>query len=407
MFRHWTRRARTGLVLAGVTGLLLGAGAAAWAVVAPAPSINAIGSGGYDSTTANPGGFVDGQEVVVPDQYSLTIAAGNQGAQGCNGATGESGKVGLHSTNLSTVFEAQWAAGVAPGCPVGPLTGTTFPNLANIPFNHHVWVHWELVKKVKRVIILVCILKEKNDNRPVPTPSPTQPLPTESATATPTATVTQPLPSPSTTSASPSASPAAATPTPTGTQTENPQYGQLPKGDKLGGDFIKCFIIKRTFTKTVAILQAQDLDAPVVTPVAGDLPGPQTVVVALPKGTIFDHASWGATENLTNMTACAGTAADGHFYPVNLAGPAIYTSGACQPANEQGYMTATPAGGSPTDPTLLDTTELIAPNAHAALIAPNNSLTPTTPAGFPHSTDPDASTAGGHAFLNLGSAPVG
>jgi len=39
-------------------------------------------------------------------------------------------------------------------------------------------------------------------------------------------------------------------------------------------------------------------------------------------------------------------------------------------------------------------------------VAPDNSLTATTPAAFPHGTAPDASTAGGHDLLEFGNAPV-
>jgi hypothetical protein len=416
--RTWRRSVRL-IAAGGAVTLALGVSGVALAAVGPTPAENNIGSGGYSSVTTDAAGFTDGQEVVLPNQYSLTIATGAQGAKGCNSANGRSAAVALHSTNTSTVFEAQWAVFTAPGCPTnGPATGTTFPNLANIPFDHHVWVHWQLVNRVKTIKILVCILNGKDHKPVVPSASPSVALPTAPAgSGEPSASVTPTVsqPTASATSASPTVNPqsAAATPTetatvPAGTQTLTPDLGQFADGEHLPGFRVRCFIIKKQINKTFVLLQAQDLDAPVATPHAGDLPGPQSVLVPLPKGTVFDSAAWGATENTTAMKQCVGPAADGFTYPRTLAGPAGYVTTACQPANEQGYMTATIGTGSPQDPTVLNTTELTAPvGVGVTLVAPNNSLTATTPITFPHSTDPAASTAGGHADLFLGNAPVG
>ena len=390
---------------------LLLAGYAAFAAVSPTPAENNIGAGGYDSVTTDPAGFTQGQEVLLANQYSLTIATGNQGVQGCNGTSGESAKIGLHSTNTSTVFQAQWAVGAAAGCPTnGPLTGVTFPNLSAVPYNHHVWMHWQLINRVKNVRILVCILNGR-DHRPVPTPSPSvaNPIvtPSGSVSASASPTVAQPTAS---ASVSPTVNPQSASPSataPPGVQQVNPVYPGLEPGH-LHGFGIRCHIIVKTINKTAVLLQAQDLDALTVNPLAGDLAGVQSVIVPLPRGTVFDHASWGATEDTTAMKPCAGPAADGFTYPRTLAGPAAYITTACQPANEAGYLTASIGAGPAQDPTVLNTTELTSPvGVGVTLVAPNNSLTATTPITFPHSTDPAASPAGGHDALLLGNAPVG
>jgi hypothetical protein len=341
---------------------------AAWAAVSATPQTDNIGAGGYNVNTP---GITGNQEVVQPDQYALTVKDGVQGIQACNGTTGDSMKLGLHSSNLTTVFSAQWAVGSAPGCPAnGPLTGTTIPALAAVPFNHHVWLNETLVTKVKRVRILICILKDKRDDQPVPTPSDTAPGGSYG-----------------------------------NGQDHVPGLGNLPgTQDKLPNDFIKCFIIVKTFQKQTVVFEAQDLDAPTGTPVAGDLPGVQTVVVPLfpifhHTVVSFDNATWGANENTTGMVPCTGNG-----FPVVLAGPAAYTSDACQPANVAEYATynvgpvVSPLSGPAT------VTELISPNNTGATVAPNNSLSAVNTG--PHGTSPDASTAGGHFALFLANAPT-
>ena len=402
-----TIKARVAAV-AGAAALVLGGGSAAFAAVAGAPQANTIGMGGYDSATTNPAGFTDVQDVQQPDQYGLTIATGRQGVQLCNSTTGESAKLGLFSTNTSTVYALQYAVASAAGCPAnGPLTGTTIPALAAVPFGHHVWKNIELVKKTRTIRILVCVLVN-HAGQPVPTPTPTNPIVTPTGTPTPTGTSTvTPAPVTTTPTTTPTATGTATTtalirhhttdpaPAPTVTAPGGDLNGLLP------GFILHCHIVTRTITRNVVLFEAQDLDAPIATPLTGDLAGVQTVTVPVPAGTTFDHASWGANENTTTMTACSGNG-----FPLALTGPAAYISDACQPVDVAGYATATIGTGTPQDPTALTTTELISP-ATAALVAPNNTLTATTPITFPHGTASDASTTGGAFTLFTANAPVG
>jgi len=364
------RRWRAPATIAGTLAVLMAGAVAAWAAVSAAPQVTTIGMGGYNVNTP---GITGNQEVVQPDQYGLTLQAGRQGIQECNSVTGDSAKLGLFSNNLTTVFQAQWAVASAPGCPAnGPLPGTTIPALSAVPFNHHVWLNESLVTKTKRVKLLICILKDKHNDQPVPTPTGT---------------------------GAPDNSPFG------GGQDHVPGLGNVPgTQDKLPNDFIKCFIIVKTFTKQTIVFEAQDLDAPTGTPVAGDLPGVQTVVV--PLGPIFHHtvvsfdnASWGANETTTGMVACTGNG-----FPAVLAGPAAYTSDACQPISVGEYATfnvgaaVNPLSGPAT------VTELISPNNTGATVAPNNSLSAVNTG--PHGTASDASTTGGHYALFTANAPT-
>ena len=280
--RSW----RLPAILGGSAAMLLAGTVAAWAVVSAAPQVNAIGTAGYDVNTP---GITGNQEVINPDQYALTVKDGNQGIQACNGTTGDSMKLGLHSANLTTVFQAQWALASAPGCPAnGALPGTTIPALSAVPFGHHVWLNETLVTKVKRVKLLICIVIDKHDGKPAPEPTDTAP---------------------------PSGSPFGQG------QEHAPGLGALPgTQDKLDGFILKCRFVVKTFTRQTAVFEAQDLDAPTGTPVAGDLPGVQTVVVPLfpvfhHTVVSFDHASWGASANATALVPCAGNG-----FPVALAG---------------------------------------------------------------------------------------
>jgi hypothetical protein len=356
------------VVTTTATALLLSAGVA-FAVVSATANVNTIGMGGYNVNTP---GITENQEVVQPDQYSLAIQAGRQGIGLCNSVTGDSAKLGLFSNNLTTVFQAQWAVASAPGCPAnGPLTGTTIPALSAVPFNHHVWLNETLVTKVKRITILVCILEDKNTDKPAPMPTDT---------------------------GAPSDAPLGQG------QDHVPGLGDVPgTQDKLHGDFFKCFIIHKVIKRQTILFEAQDLDAPTGTPVAGDLAGVQTVVV--PLGPIFHHtvvsfdnATWGASENTATLVGCTGNG-----FPAVLAGPAAYTSGACQPISVGEYATYTaglvvsPLTGPAT------ATELVSPNNTDALMAPNNSLSAVNTG--PHGTASDASTSGGHYALFTANVP--
>jgi hypothetical protein len=336
--------------------LVLGAGLAAgtaFAAVNPAPETTVNGNAGYNATTSlitNPQGFTDGQAVVQPNQYGLTIKSGAQGAQGCNSTTGFGAQVGVLSTNLTTVYQVASSVGTipAPGCPSGGVIpgGVVFPGLAAVPFGHHVWVDWSLVKKVKKIKVLICIVKDKYG-----------------ATA----------------------------PLPTGL------------GQKDYGKHYRCYYAYIVIKKTAVAFQAQDLDAP-ATPTAGDLAGVQTRYVHVPYGTRFDNSGVGVNENLTGMTACAGLAADGNTYPRTLAGPAAYVSAACQPVSVFEYATSSIAGGPATDFQTLTTAEAISPTAAlpGALTAPNNSISAVNTG--PHAAT--GSATGSHFGMNTGNAPT-
>jgi len=365
----FTRKLRIAAVTTATTALVIGGGAA-WAAVAGTPTATTIGMGGYISHSTDPAGFTDIQDVDAGNQYSLTTAVGTQGVGTCDSAHGVAVKNGLFSSNLNTNFAVQWGLATGSACPAaGAVPGTTFPNLANVPYGHRVWLDITKVTKDKKVKLLICILKFRDGK----TDFGHQPSPV---------------------------------------QTETPGTDeQLPDGmgTRLHGHFIKCFIVFKVIHKDFALFRAQDLDAPTATPVAGDLPGVQTAIVKLPKHTTFDYAAWGINANTTNIVACTGLAADGFTYSRTLAGPAAYISGACQPAVEAGYATARIGTGASQDPTALDTTEVISgagTAADPAKVAPDNSLTATTPAAFPHGTDPNASLVGGHLTVELGNAPV-
>jgi hypothetical protein len=366
--REGNRRGWRIAAVAGVSALALAAGGVAWAAVAGAPTTNTIGLAGYASHSVDPAGFTDVQEVNAGDQYALTAATGTQGVATCDTAHGVAAAVGEFSSNQNTNYQVKWGVvNTGAGCPqTGPVAVNTFPNLAGVPFGHHVWVDITKVTKVKRIRILICILHDRDGG----IDAGHQPDPVDTG--------------------SPEALPAGL-------------------GHRLHGDFLKCFIIVKKIEKDFAVIRAQDLDAPSATPLAGDLPGVQTQIVKLPKRTVFDGAVWGISANSTSIVPCTGLAADLFTYPRTLAGPAAYVSGACQPAVEAGYMTAREGAGASTDPTALTTAEVInraGTAADPATVAPDNSLTATTPAAFPHGTAPDASTAGGHDLLEFGNAPV-
>jgi hypothetical protein len=391
------RRHRAATILASIfAALILGAGTAL-AAVAALPSTNAVGSAGYQAHTTDPAGFTDSQAVVNAGQYGLTVKGpGAQGSFLCDHASGLFAGVGEFSTNLNTAYTVQASFGVPTGgCPGNgpPATVVNLPALAGVPFGHHLWTHVLVTHKVKTIRILICILKDRSGET-VPTPTPSVALPTASveapsSTAPPTdisgsGGTEEPSATPST--ESPTASPSA---TPTGSPTVNPQ-GQTILS--LPGFLVRCHIITRTIARNTVTFEAQDLDAPTVTPTAGDLPGVQTATRPLPAGTVFDIAGAGVNENLTGLVACSGIG-----FPAILAGPAAYTSRACQPLSVFEFATATVAAGSPQDYGSLDTSEVISPNASAALMAPNNSLSATGATG-PHAPTGSATGSVFHVF---------
>ena len=390
------RRSRAWVVLAALTAVLLGAGTAL-AAVAAAPNANQIGAAGYDATTADPLGFTDNQAVENADQYALQVSGGRLGVKMCNGTSHESAAIGEFSGNTNTTYAVQYGTGVAPDCPAGQIPAAdlhTFPALSNVPFGHHVWVDERVITKVKTIRLLVCVLVNKHNGHPAPTPTATQPTPgITPSVSQPTASPTSESPSAPPTDISgsggtevPSESPSVSQPTasPTGTEpvvtpTVNPN-GSVSLG--IPGFTLKCHIVTKTIRKHVLLFQAQDLDAPVATPLAGDLAGVQVATIpfgspTLPNGTIFDHANNGSTENLSLLTPCAGAG-----FPTALAGPAAYDSAACQPLVVFEFAAAAPGAGPPQDFQALTTTEVIsrtpATSANAnALMAPDNSITAT------------------------------
>lgn len=398
------RGRRLWVITAALAAVLTGAGTAL-AAVSATPASNNIGAAGYDATTTDPAGFTDNQAVVAGDQYGLQVRDGRLGVKLCNGTSHESAAIGEFSGQLNTTYAVQWGAGVSAGCPAGNVpTLTTFPALAAVPFGHHVWVDERVITRTRTIKLLVCVLFDR-DNHPAPTPTPTgtgTPAPTQSAgaptptdTGSPTVNPVTPSPSPTHTrhhseSPSPSGSGDETSLTakithhrPGGDPSPGPEVtgpGAL-SGNELPGFTLRCHIVIRTITRHVLLFQAQDLDAPTVTPLAGDLAGVQTATVpfgspGLPSGTVFDHASHGISLNTAQLTGCTGAG-----FPTALGGPAAYDSAACQPVVVFEYAAATIGSGAPQDFQALTTTEVIdrnppTSNSANALAAPDNSIAP-------------------------------
>lgn len=319
---------------AAVLGLAIGI-PEALAAVAPAPIAAANGSGGYDAAATN---FTDLQAVDTPTQYGTTVKGGAQGVQLCNATSNRTAQLGLLTDNLSTNYSVASAVGTlaAPGCPTGgQLTSpVTFPALAAVPFGHHVWLNINRTRTAVVRRVLICV--------------PTGPVPTASPSATPTVTAT-------------------------------PAPPVVP-------GFTCHFRSVRRIANAV-VFEAQDLDAPTTAAPAGDQPGVQTRTVRVGRGLRFDHASAGLNANLTALTACSGGG-----FPAVLAGPAAYTTAACQPVAGFSYAAAAQGAGPLAGLDTLNLSEGISPNTTAALVAPNNSLTGTSTG--PHGTASDAATAG-------------
>jgi hypothetical protein len=404
-----SRRWKVPVVIGGTVALLLGTAATAFALVSPAPNVNTIGAGGYDVGTP---GVTGNQEVINADQYGLTLAGGRQGVKMCNSSSNETSAIGLFSSNLNTDYAVQYGAGVVTCQPAGQLPAgnlNTFPGLAAVPFGHHVWVNETLVQRVKRVKLLICVLFDLHHHVPVPNPTESVANPTaspETSTANPTASATASVANPTASATeTPTVTPVTPAPTPSPTRTYNhdPGLGNVPGVQNiLPGFTLRCHIVVRTFAINRVVFEAQDLDAPTVTPTAGDLAGVQFASVPVPAGTTFDHAVWGASENLTSLVACSGA---GFPIPINTPGlTANYASAACQPLSVGEYATyntgatVNPLSGPAT------ITEVISPSAGGALMAPNGSLTSTNLG--PHGTASDASLTGGHFVTFSANAPV-
>jgi hypothetical protein len=375
-----TRRRLAVIVTAAAVALGAGA-AAAYAAVSPAPNTNTIGSGGYVASTTAAAGFTANQAVIAADQYGLTVAGGRHGVKMCNSTSGETAAAGLFSGNMSTSYAAQYGVSVAPGCPFGQGTLTDFPNLSAVPFGHHVWVSEQLITRTRTVRLLVCFLGGPRVN---PLETPTTP-----DTGTPSASTTALVVR------------HGVTPVPGVTEPGAPLIaGQLP------GDFFRCRIITKTITRNLVLFQADDLDAPVATPVAGDLAGVQTATVRVPAGTVFDRAGAGISENLTALVACTGGG-----FPITLNGTpagevADYASAACQPVSVFEYAGAQIGTGPFTDWLALDTTEAISPSAGGALVAPNGSIAGGINSGPHGPAASGASVTGSHFVMFTGNAPV-
>lgn len=423
------RGRRRAYTITAITAALLTGAGAAFAAVALTPQTNTIGAGGYDSTTTSSLGMTSVQGVVNGNQYGLTVAGGRHGVKMCNSTSGLAAAVGEFSGNLNTDYAVQYGVGTpspAPGCPAGELPVAnlhTFPALTDVPNGHHVWVKETLVKKTKTIRLLICVLVNKHNHRPAATPSPSITASVGAPTASPSETATAPPtdisgsggteePSESPTAAQPTASaesPTISQPTasPTGTEpvvtpTVNPQ-GETVLG--IPGFTLKCHIVTRTITKNVVLFQAQDLDAPVATPLAGDLAGVQTATIHVAAGTTFDHAAVGLSENTTALTHCAGGG-----FPIALNGTppgqvASYASAACQEVDVIEYAGFQIGGGPFTDFLSGTTTELISPSSGGALVAPNGSIT-TTNAGPSGPASSGASSTGDHLVMFTGNAPV-
>jgi hypothetical protein len=344
-------RIRRFATIGGVSAAMVLAGGVALAAVSGTPAANAIGSGGYNSTTADPHGFTDLQGVVSPDQYAQTVAGGAHGTSLCDHATGLAAQIGEVNNNLDTVFSVVSVLGNPPGgCPgTGPAPSAVgFPDLSAVPFGHHVWVNTQVIKVKKVKKILICFDPKREH------PAPTQTLDPDT-------------------------------------------HSMDSTGPSYRHDHLKCFKAFIVIKKAAVLFQAQDLDAP-LTATPGDLPGVQSRVVKLPHGTVFDNASVGISKDITADVGCTGA---GFPQTETLA---AYVSGACQPATTFEYVTASVAGGPATDLGALTTTEVISPNATDALIAPDNSLS-TVNTG-PSGTDPGASHTGSHFLVDLANAPV-
>ena len=393
-------RRRRALTITAITAALLTAAGTALAAVATIPATSTVGAGGYEATTANPAGFTDSQAVTAANQYGLIVKSpGAQGVFLCDTSTGLAAQAGQVSSNVNTAYSVVSVLGKPTGgCPnngvaPGPVT---FPGLAVVPNGHHVWTNVLVAQKVKRVRLLICVLVDKDNGHPVATPSPTatqlpgngitapSASPSESvSTAPPTdisgsggteaptesPTVSQPTASAEAPSESPSVSQPIVVPT------VNPQ-GQTVLS--IPGFTLKCRVVTKTIRKATVTFEAQDIDAPTVNPLAGDLAGVQTRTVPLPAGTVFDSAGAGIVQNTAALTPCTGTG-----FPALLSGPAAYTSRACQNVNITEYATAAIGGGASQDYGALNTSEVVTPNSSAALIAPNHLYTGNAPPSPP------------------------
>jgi hypothetical protein len=333
-------------VITGVIAASLITAGTAFAAVAGAPVASANGSAGYDTNTVAPLGQTDVQSVVTGGQYGLGVAGGAHGLQLCNTTTARAAQIGLLSDNLKTTYRVATAVGTlpAPGCPVGGvLPGeVTFPGLANVPFGHRVWMEARLVRANRVIRVLIC--------------TPRGPL----------GPVINPL-------APDQLAPVGLRPGP----------GLFPG--------FRCFFRPIVISRAAVVFLAQDLSAPTVNPLAGDLAGVQVRIVPVPSSTRYTDAGAGVNQNTAKLVACAGNG-----FPAALAGPAAYESAACQPISAFDHTTHSVGGGAAQSFLSSNTTEGVSPGttvATPALIAPNNSLV-VTPASVTPGTASGASTGG-------------
>ena len=389
---------RRAVVIPASVALVLGGGALALAAVSPAPQVAVNGNGGYDSVTAAATGFSQVQTVVTPTQYGTTVKTGAQGVQLCSSASNAALQLGLTSTNTSPTYSVAFARGTlpAPGCPTaGVLAGAAVlnPGLSAVPFGHAVWTSVTYATKTVTHQVLVCII---SGLAPVPTP-----------TMTPTVTPTMPAATAPATMPPATMPPTTMPPTTTPTKlaalirpqlispTVVPTGGAGPTSPPLirhSHGSIRCHVATITLTRNEALFEAQDLNA---LGTATDAAGVFTQVVHL-TGTpnVYNHADAGVNEDATGLVPCA---------PVVLAGPAAYTSEACQPVGTFEFTQAK-VGAVQSDLSMLATTEGISPSATAALVAPNNSITQVNTG--PHGSATDAVAAGDHFEMFTANAPT-
>jgi hypothetical protein len=319
------------------------AGGTTAALAAVAPVPAAAPNGEAGYNATAPGGFTDDQAVITPTQYASTIKAGDQGVQLCAAGANLAAQAGLASSNTATTFAVGSAVGVLQAG-VCPAGGV-LPNPVTFPGLAAVPFGHHVWVDAR--------LMTRNVTRRALVCTPAVPG------------VTPP-----------------------------------PGSFTVGG--LTCVRQRITLPRSRVVFQAQDLDAPAAGAPAGDQPGLQVRIARrLPPGTVLNSAGTGISTNATALVGCAGNG-----FPMVLAGPAAYTTAACQPVTTATYATATPAGGAATPLSGLAVSEVVSPDAAGALVAPNNTLTGTStgPAG---PAAAGASQAGSAFTVFTGSAPTG
>lgn len=330
-------------VLTGVFAASLITAGTAFAAVSGTPVASPNGNAGYDVSTTN---ATDVQSVVTGGQYGLGVDGGAHGVQLCNKTTAGAAQIGLLSDNLKTTYHVATGVGVlpAPGCPIGGVLSSPvdFPGLSAVPFGHRVWMDARLVKQRRVFTVLICNIR--GPGRPVINPLAPDQL---------------------------------------------PPVGLVPRPGIFPG--FRCFLRPFVVTRAAVVFQAQDLSAPTINPLTGDLAGVQTRIVPVPRATVYTDAGAGVNQNTAKLVACAGNG-----FPQTLAGPAAYVSAACQPISTFDHTTYAVNNGAALSFLSGNTTEGVSPGtttADPALIAPNNTLAATL-ASVPPGTSTGASTGG-------------